>query len=190
MIHKMGGLPVGWTRHRLASWVLGLVALVAAGCAATTTAATPPATVAPTATTAPVATTAPAATSPSATATSTTVAGVTGGAGDTSANPDSAFICGATGTDGSGDLLAYLTVAGTDAATANSLCSSLEGASGWSATSTIPAGGYEAAPECYVTYEGGAITARIYTAKGSSDAETKVLCNTLLAGSTLPTLAP
>ena len=41
-----------------------------------------------------------------------------------------------------------------------------------------------------MTLGGGAITARIYTAKGGADAETKVLCDTLLAGSTLPTLTP
>jgi hypothetical protein len=38
--------------------------------------------------------------------------------------------------------------------------------------------------------DGGSITARIYTGRGGSDAQTKVFCNSLLAGSTLPTLAP
>jgi hypothetical protein len=170
--------------------VFGLALLAATGCGSTTISATTPATAPPTASATPAPSTSPATASPSATATSTTVAGVTGGAGDTTANPDETFICGASGTDGSGNLLAYLTVAGSDAATGEELCTSLENSSGWVATTSIPAGGYEAVPECYVTYEGGTVTARIYTAKGGSDAETEVLCDTLLAGSTLPTLTP
>ncbi|MGD0447458.1 MAG: hypothetical protein ABSB36_02415 [Candidatus Dormibacteria bacterium] len=172
---------MGRTRRLIASWALGMAALAAAGCGSTSTSVATPATAAPTATGSTTATTP--------TATSTTVSGVTGGAGDTSANPDQTFVCGASGTiDGS--LVAYLTVAGTDSTSAKSLCSSLEGAAGWVAITTISAGEYESVPECYVTLGGGVITARIYTAKGGSDAETKVLCDTLLAGSTLPTLAP
>ena len=189
MILRLGGLFVGRTRRLIASWMFGVAALAAAGCGSTSTSVTAPATAAPTATASPTATTTPAATSPAATATATTVAGVSGGAGDTSANPDQTFICGASGTI-NGTLVAYLTVAGADTTSGKSLCSSLEGDAGWVAITTIPAGGYESVPECHVTLGGGAITARIYTAKGSSDAETKVLCDTLLAGSTLPTLAP
>jgi hypothetical protein len=184
MISRMGGSAVGQTRHRIASWVFGLAALAAAGCGGTTTFVTVPATTAPTATTAPAATSAPA------TATPTSLAGITGGAGDTSANPDSTYICAGSGTDDSGTLIAYLTVAGTDAATGTSLCGSLESASAWTAASSIPAGGYNAVPGCYVTLDGGAVTARIYTAQGGSDADTVVLCNTLLGGVSLPTLAP
>lgn len=173
---------MGRTRRLIASWGLGVAALAAAGCGSTSSSVTTPATGAPTASVSPTAT------SPAATATSTTVAGVTGGAGDTSANPDQTFICGASGTS-AGTLVAYLTVAGTNSTSAKALCSSLEG-QGWVALTSIPAEGYEFVPECYVTLGGGAITARIYTAKGGADAETKVLCDTLLAGSTLPTLTP
>ncbi len=180
---------MGGTRRLIASWVFGVAALAAAGCGSTSTSVTTPATAAPTASASPTAATAPAATSPAATATSTTVAGVSGGAGDTSANPDQTFICGASGTI-NGTLAAYLTVAGADTTSGKSLCSSLEGGSSWVAITTIPAGEYESVPGCHVTLGGGAITARIYTAKGGSDAETKVLCDTLLAGSTLPTLTP
>ena len=175
---------MGRTRRLFASWGLGLAALAAAGCGSTSASVTAPATSASTASASPTAT----ATSPAATATSTTVAGVTGGAGDTSANPDQTFICGASGTS-NGTLVAYLTVAGTDSTSAKALCSSLEG-EGWVALTSIPAEGYESVPECYVTLGGGVITARMYTAKGGADAETKVFCDTLLAGSTLPTLAP
>jgi hypothetical protein len=185
----MGGLFVGRTRRLIAWWGFGVAALAAAGCGSTSTSVATPATAAPTVTASPATTTTPAATSPAATATSTRGAGVTGGAGDTSANPDQTFICGASGTiDGS--LVAYLTVAGSDSTSAKSLCTSLEGAAGWVAITTISAGEYESVPECYVTLGGGVITARIYTAKGGADAETKVFCDTLLAGSTLPTLTP
>ncbi len=178
---------MGRARLRIAAWVFWAAALAAAGCGSTTTpATTTPPSAAPTTTTG-TATSSPAG-SPSATA-SGPVAGVTGGAGDTSANPNSTSICLASGSSG-GDIIAYLTVAGTDATTAKSICSTLEGTPGWVAISTVPAGQYEAVPECHVTYEGGVITARIYTAKGGSPSETQILCDTLLSGSTLPTLAP
>jgi hypothetical protein len=163
-----------------------VAAITAAGCGSTAS-VTAPATAAPTATTAPA--TSPAATSSSASAKAGPVAGVTGGAGDTSANPDSTSVCLASGSSG-GDVIAYLTVAGTDATDAKSICSTLEASSNWVAASTVPAGQYAAVPECHVTYEGGAITARIYMAKGGSPSETEILCNNLLSSSTLPTLAP
>lgn len=102
---------------------------------------------------------------------------------------DSTSICLASGSSG-GATIAWLTVAGSDATNARSICSTLEATSGWVAASTVPSGQYAAVPECHVTYEGGAITARIYTAKGGSPSETEILCNTLLSSSTLPTLAP
>lgn len=167
--------------------MLWAAALAVAGCGSTAASVTRPATAAPTATTGS-ATSPSAVSSPSATA-SGPVAGVTGGTGDTSANPDSTSICLASGSSG-GDIIAYLTVAGTDAPDAKSICSTLEATSNWVATSTVPAGQYAAVPECHVTYEGGAITARIYTAKGGSPSETEILCDNLLSSSTLPTLAP
>ncbi|MGO8686139.1 MAG: hypothetical protein ACLQT7_02985 [Candidatus Dormibacteria bacterium] len=178
----MAGLVVG--RTRFMAWVIGVATLAAAGCGSATTPVTTPATAGPTASAAP--TTA----SPTATATSTALAGVSGGAGDTSANPDATFICAASAADDSGTLLAYLTVAGTDATTAKSLCSALEGASGWTAISSIPAGQYLAEPGCHLSFEGGSVTTRIYTAKSGSPADTEALCNTLLGDAELPTLAP
>ena len=167
--------------------MLWAIALAATGCGSTAASVTTPATAAPTATAG--STPSPSvATSPSATG-SGTVAGVTGGAGDTSANPNSTSVCLASGSSG-GNIIAYLTVAGSDAAGAKSICSTLEDNPGWVAISTVPAGQYAAIPECHVTYEGGFITARIYTAKGGSPSETEILCDTLLSGSTLPTLAP
>ena len=118
------------------------------------------------------------------------MAGISGGAGDTSTNPNSTYICAASGTDDSGSLIAYLTVAGTDTDTGNSLCSSLESASAWTSASSIPAGGYNGVPGCYVTLDGGSVTARICTAQGGTDTDTVALCNTLLGGVSLPTLAP
>jgi hypothetical protein len=184
MISRLEGLGVKRARLLIAVWGLGVAALAAAGCGSTAASVSTPATTAPTATT-----TSPSTASPSATAKSGPVAGVTGGAGDTSANPDQNSVCAASGSSG-GSIIAYLTVAGSDATNANSICSTLEGSSDWVAISTVPAGQYESVPECHVTYEGGEITARIYTAKGGSPAETEILCDTLLSSSTLPTLAP
>jgi hypothetical protein len=167
--------------------VFWAAALAVAGCGSTAASVATPATATPTATAGTA--TSPSATSPSASATSGPVAGVTGGAGDTSANPDSTFICAGSGSSG-GDIIAYLTVAGTDTTNAKSICSTLEANSDWVAISSVPAGQYAAVPECHVTYEAGAITARIYTAKGGSPTETEILCDNLLSSSTLPTLAP
>jgi hypothetical protein len=178
---------VGQTRHRIAVWVFGLAALAAAGCGTSTAVVTVTATPAPTAT--PAATLAPATSAP-ATAAPITVAGISGGAGDTGVNPDQTYICAASGDDDSGSLIAYLTVAGTDTARGTSLCSSLENASSWTAANTIPGGGYEAVPGCHVTLDSGAVTARIYTASGGTAADTVTLCNALLGGFSLPTLAP
>jgi len=178
---------VGRARTRIAAWVFWAAALAVAGCGSTAASVATPATATPTATAGTA--TSPSATSPSASATSGPVAGVTGGAGDTSANPDSTFICAGSGSSG-GDIIAYLTVAGTDTTNAKSICSTLEANSDWVAISSVPAGQYAAVPECHVTYEAGAITARIYTAKGGSPTETEILCDNLLSSSTLPTLAP
>jgi hypothetical protein len=41
-----------------------------------------------------------------------------------------------------------------------------------------------------VTTDDGTVTARVYTAQGGTDADTVVLCNSLLGGASLPTLAP
>ena len=174
---------MGQTRHRMASWVFGLASVLAvAGCGATTVIVTVPA-----ATATPAVTSAPATAAPTSAPAAT---GATGGAGDTSANPDSTYICAASGVDDSGTLIAYLTVAGSDTTTGNSLCNSLENSSSWTAASSIPAGGFTAVPGCYVTTDDGTVTARVYTAQGGTDADTVVLCNSLLGGASLPTLAP
>jgi hypothetical protein len=165
-----------------------VVVLAAAGCGSASTGS--PATSAPAqaSPTAPTATTAPATTTSAPTA---TPSGLTGGAGDTSANPDTSFICAASGQDDNGNLVAYLTVAGTDSSTGQSLCDAAEGASSsWTEVDTIPAGGYDPTPGCFVTTDGGQVTARVYTAQGGSAADTTELCNTLLQSAGLPTMAP
>ena len=174
---------MGQTRRRISSWVFGLASVLAvAGCGATTVIVTVPATTA-----VPAVTSAPATAAPTSAPAAT---GATGGAGNTSDNPDSTYICAASGVDDSGSLIAYLTVAGTDTDTGNSLCNSLENSSSWTAASSIPAGGYDPVPGCYVTSDDGTVTARVYTAHGGTDADTVVLCNSLLEGASLPTLAP
>jgi len=174
-------------RGRIALWALLLAVIAAAGCGSTAPSPSAPVSAAPSAGTG--STASPPIASPSASAAAGPITGVSGGAGDTSANPDSTSICAASGSSG-GELVAYLTVAGSDPTNGKSICSTLEATSGWVAVSIIPAGQYAAVPDCHVTYEGGSITARIYTAKGGSPAETEILCDTLLSSSTLPTLAP
>jgi len=113
------------------------------------------------------------------TPTPATTDGAIGGFGDTDANPDSTFICGASASTG-GTVIAYTTVAGSDSATGNSLCSALEADGSWTDISTIAASSYEAVPECFLTTPDGSVTARIYTAvPGGSDAATTTLCNTV-----------
>jgi hypothetical protein len=175
--------------RRYGSLVFAAVAIMAAaGCGSASTGT--PATSAPVqssptgskATTAPATTTSTPTPAPS---------GVTGGAGDTADNPDTSFICAASGQDDNGDLVAYLTVAGSDSSNGQTLCDSLESASSsWTEVDTIPAGGYYPTPGCYVTTEGGQLTARIYTAQGGSTADTTELCNSFLQSAGLPTMAP
>jgi len=105
--------------------------------------------------------------------------GAGGGFGDTNANPDSTFICGASASTGS-TVIAYVTVAGSDSDTGNSLCSALEADGSWTDISTISASSYEAVPECWLTTPDGSVTARIYTAvPGGSAGATETLCNTV-----------
>ncbi|MGA7988642.1 MAG: hypothetical protein WCB51_09625 [Candidatus Dormiibacterota bacterium] len=118
---------------------------------------------------------------PSTQSTPTPVAsnGTTGGFGDTDANPDSTFICGASAST-SGTVIAYTTVAGSDAAAGNTLCSALEADKSWTDISRIAASSYEAVPECYLTTSDGSVTARIYTAiPGGNVGATQTLCNTM-----------
>ena len=145
---------------------------VAANVPGKSTTATP--SVAPTATATP---------STPSTPTPVTSDGTTGGFGDTDANPDSTFICGASAST-SGTVIAYTTVAGSDSATGNSLCSALEADGSWTDISTIAASSYEAVPECYLTTPDGSVTARIYTAiPGGNDGATQTLCNTVFDSS-------
>jgi hypothetical protein len=187
--------------RRFGLLVFGAVAiLAAAGCGSVsmgTPATAAPAQSSPTgsqATAAPASTPAPTSAptaTPAVRSATATPSGVTGGAGDMADNPDTSFICAASGQDDNGNLVAYLTVAGTDSSNGQSLCDSLEGApSSWTEADTIPAGGYYPTPGCYVTTDGSQLTARIYTAQGGSTADTTELCNALLQSAGLPTMAP
>jgi hypothetical protein len=133
---------------------------------------TPKATAKPTTTSTPAPTSTP-------TPANTTTAGGLGGFGDTDANPDSTFICAASASS-NGTIIAYTTVAGSDSTTGKSLCSDLEQGGGWTDTTTIAAGAYDAVPGCWLSTEDGSVTARIYTAvPGGDDTTTQTLCTTL-----------
>jgi hypothetical protein len=129
-------------------------------------------TVAPTATpTAVVSTNAPTTDAPDATPTA--------GFGDTATNPDLSFICAAQANE-SGTVIAYATIAGSDATSGSALCADLEQMGPWIELKSIAAGSIERVPGCYLTSADGAVTARIYGAIPSGDeAMTKALCTAL-----------
>jgi hypothetical protein len=98
------------------------------------------------------------------------------GFGDTATNPDSTYICAASASV-NGQIVAYLTIAGTDTAAGQSACTALEQGGAWVAVSTLPAGSYlalDATNGCFDTI--GPITSRIYTATAGLPADTLRLC--------------
>jgi hypothetical protein len=92
------------------------------------------------------------------------------GYGDTTANPDNTYICAASSSR-YGHVVAYLTVAGTDATAARSVCNTFENYNGGNAWVDVPlSASFSLTPlsaanggnGCYDTM--ASITARIYTA--------------------------
>jgi hypothetical protein len=174
--------------------LIPFVALALAGCGtATSVASTPPvATQHPAATATAIPTPLPTATAiptPRPTATPAPIA-ATGGAGDTAANPDSGgYNCAAAGNVTKGFIIAYTTVsADSDDADAQTLCSTLETSSYWTAVTSIAPGSYYATAVCYVTTYSGQVTVRVYTALEGNAGTTATLCNSMLQGFSLPTL--
>jgi hypothetical protein len=113
---------------------------------------------------------------------SPTTSGATGGFGDTSANPDSQYICAAQATENS-EVIAYTTVAGPDASGGQGVCTAMEqGSKGaWAEVARIASGSFETTPICWVTAGSGAVTQRVYTAiPNGDDQATTVLCDDLL----------
>ena len=104
---------------------------------------------------------------------------VTSGSGDTSANPDSTYVCADAISLGDGIPVAYLTAAGNDAA-ATAGCSAVKSPL-FAPVNTIPADTVLAVPGCFVTANGA--TFRIYTDAANGDATTTAtLCSGLIQG--------
>jgi hypothetical protein len=120
-----------------------------------------------------------------------TVAGQagSGGVADTPANPDRTYLCAAAAMSG-GQTVAYLTVAGTDATAARSECTAVTQGSSWTAVASSPFHENLYTPVCFVTFDAGQLTARVYTSDSGTFAEGVDLCNPLLGRHGLATLPP
>ncbi len=113
----------------------------------------------------------------------------TGGVADTPANPDRTYICAAAAMTG-GQTIAYLTVAGSDNSGAQSECSTLAQGSSWTSVASSPFHENLYTPVCFVTFDTGRLTARVYTSDTGTFAEGVALCNPLLQQFALATLPP
>ena len=108
------------------------------------------------------------------------LAGGTKGYGDTAANPDNPYICVASSSV-NGQVIAYVTVAGTDATAARSVCSTMENFNGGHSWVAVPLSAsfslrpLTTATGCYNTM--GSVTARIYTASGANPLNALTLCS-------------
>jgi len=113
-----------------------------------------------------------------------------GGVADTPANPDRSYICAAEARDSGGQAIGYLTVAGSDNAAGQSECSAVAQSSGWTAVSSSPFHENLYTPVCFITFDAGQLTARIYTSDTASFSDGIGLCNPLLRHFGLATLPP
>jgi hypothetical protein len=113
-----------------------------------------------------------------------------GGVADTPPNPDRSYICAAAAANSSGQTIGYLTVAGSDNAGAQSECSVVAQGSGWSTVASSPFHENLYTPVCFITFDAGHLTARIYTSDTASFADGVGLSNPLLQGFNVPTLPP
>lgn len=113
-----------------------------------------------------------------------------GGVADTPDNPDRTYVCAAEATNTSGQAVGYLTVAGSDSAAAQSECSAVTQTSGWATVSSSPFHENLYTPVCFITFDAGHLTARVYTSDTASFADGVGLCNPLLQSFSLATLPP
>ena len=113
-----------------------------------------------------------------------------GGVADTPDNPDRTYICAARARNSGGKIIGYLTVAGSDDAAAQSECSAVAQKSGWTAVAVSPFHANLYTPICFLTFDTGHLTARIYTSETASFADGVSLCNPLLQSFGVPTLPP
>jgi hypothetical protein len=113
-----------------------------------------------------------------------------GGVADTPDNPDRTYVCAAVATSSGGQTIGYLTVAGSDNAGAQAECSSVTQSSGWATVASSPFHENLYTPVCFITFDAGHLTARIYTSDTASFADGVGLCNPLLQGFSLATLPP
>jgi len=126
---------------------------------------------------------------PSATGSTAAGNGDRGGVADTPANPDRTYVCAAAATSG-GQTIAYLTVAGTDTAAAKSECSDVTHGTSWTAVASSPYHENLYTPVCFVTFDSGQVTARVYNSDSGTFKEGVALCNPLLQHFSLTTLPP
>jgi hypothetical protein len=113
-----------------------------------------------------------------------------GGVADTPANPDRSYVCAAAAANSGGQTIGYLTVAGSDTTAAQSECSTVTQSSGWTAVASSPFHENLYTPVCFITFDAGHLTARIYTSDTASFADGVGLCNPLLQSFSLATLPP
>jgi len=113
-----------------------------------------------------------------------------GGVADTPSNPDRTYICAAVANDSAGAPIGYVTVAGSDPAGAQAECAALPAGSGWSAAATSPYHENLYTPVCFITFDGGQLTARVYTSDSATFAQGVSLCNPILTQFAVPTLPP
>ncbi len=124
------------------------------------------------------------------TATPAAAQAASGGVADTPANPDRTYICADATANGSGQTIAYLTVAGSDAAAGQSECSTVAQVASWTAVSSSPFHENLYTPVCFITFDTGRLTARVYTSDNTSFADGVRVCNSLLQRFSLATLPP
>lgn len=113
-----------------------------------------------------------------------------GGVADTPDNPDRSYICAASARNSNGKIIGYLTVAGGDIGGAQSECSAVAQRPRWTSVAVSPYHANLYTPICFITFDSGHLTARIYTSDTASFADGESLCNPLLQSFSLPTLPP
>jgi hypothetical protein len=121
---------------------------------------------------------------------STPAAPNSGGVADTPTNPDRSYLCAAVTNGGTGGPIAYLTVAGSDETGARTECSAVPQSSGWTAIASSPFHETQYTPVCFLIFDGGRLTLRVYTSDSGTFAEGVALCNPLLQQFAVPTLPP
>ena len=81
-------------------------------------------------------------------------------------------------------------MAGTDTAAAKSECSAVTQGTSWTAVASSPFHENLYTPVCFVTFDTGHVTARVYTSDTGTFAEGVALCNPILKHFGLATLPP